>query len=80
MKEPSKMKAYSSRVTIACTCRKAAWKWIKERRMYNLPLPEGGKGAFYSAVTHLAIYANDLAPTTCCAKYVRDVDGDWLAA
>ena len=67
------------RKIIACTCRKAAWKWIKERRMYNLPLPEGVKGASYSVITHLAIYAIDLAPITCCAKYVRDVDGNWLA-
>lgn len=47
--------------------------------MYNLPLPEGGKGVSYSAITHLAIYAIDLDPITCCAKYVRDVDGGWLA-
>lgn len=67
------------RKIIACTCRKTAWEWIKERRMYNLPLPEGVKGASYSVITHLAIYAIDLAPITCCAKYVRDVDGDWLA-
>lgn len=67
------------RKIIACTCRKAAWEWIKERRMYNLPLPEGVKGASYSVITHLAIYAIDLAPITCCAKYVQDVDGDWLA-
>ena len=67
------------RKIIACTCRKAAWAWIKECRMYNLPLPEGGKGASYSAITHLAIYAIDLAPITCRAKYVRDVDEAWLA-
>ena len=67
------------RKIIACTCRKAAWAWIKECRMYNLPLPEGGKGASYSAITHLAIYAIDLAPIVCRAKYVRDVDGAWLA-
>ena len=46
--------------------------------MYNLPLPEGGTGRSYSAVTHLAIYAIDFVPIVCCAKYVRDVDGDWL--
>ena len=67
------------RKIIACTCRKAAWAWITQRRMYNLPLPEGGKGASYSAITHLAIYAIDLAPIVCRAKYVRDVDGVWLA-
>ena len=66
-------------VIIACTCRKVAWGWIKERRMYNLPLPEGGDGTSYSAITRLAIYAIDLAPITCCAKYVRDVDGAWLS-
>ena len=67
------------RKIIACTCRKAAWEWITQRRMYNLPLQEGGKGASYSAITHLAIYAIDLAPIVCRAKYVRDVDGVWLA-
>ena len=46
--------------------------------MYNLPLPEGRKGTSYSAITHLAIYAIDFVPIACCAKYVRDVDGDWL--
>ncbi len=64
---------------IACTCRKAGWAWIKEHKLYNLPLPEGGKGTSYSAITHLTIYAIDLAPIVCRAKYARDVDADWLA-
>lgn len=68
------------RVIIACTCRRTAWKWIGSHRLYNLPLPDGGNGASYTSVTHLAIYALDLMPITCRAKYVRDVDLAWLVA
>ena len=36
--------------------------------MYNLPLPEGGTGRSYSAVTHLAIYAIDFVKRTPVEK------------
>ena len=35
MKKNSK----DGRKVVVCTCRRAAWKWIKARRLYNLPLP-----------------------------------------
>ncbi len=48
--------------------------------MYNLPLPKGATGEGYASVTHLVVYANDVPAISCRAKYVRDVDGEWLAA
>lgn len=68
------------RKTIVGTCRVDNHAWIAERRLYNLPLPKGGTGAGYASVTHVVVYARDLPALAFAAKYVRDVDGDWLAA
>ena len=76
---PVKPKKQQKKV-IACTCRVDNYDWIKERRMYNLPLPKGGKGESYSSVTHIAVYAHDLPVLAYVARYAREVDGAWLAA
>ena len=76
---PVKKKKQQKKV-IACTCRVDNYDWIKERRIYNLPLPKGGKGESYSSVTHIAVYARDLPVLAYAARYTREVDGDWLAA
>ena len=34
-----KKNSNDGRKVVACTCRRAAWEWISERRLYNLPLP-----------------------------------------
>lgn len=66
--------------TVVGTCRAENHAWIAERRLYNLPLPKDGAGAGYASVTHVVVYARDLPALAFAAKYVRDVDGDWLAA
>ncbi len=76
---PVKQKKQQKKV-VACTCRVDNYEWIKERRIYNLPLPKGGKGESYSSVTHIAVYARDLPVLAYAARYTREVDGDWLAA
>ena len=65
---------------VACTCRADNYNWIKDWRMYNLPLPKGGKGESYSSVTHIAVYARDLPVLAYAARYAREVDGTWLVS
>lgn len=72
MKQPRKV--------IACTCRPENHGWIRDRRLYNLPLPKGGTGDSYATVTHIVVYALGFPAIARAAKYVRDVDGKWLAA
>lgn len=69
----------NSKTAIACTCRVENYGWIRDRRLYNLPLPKDGKGESYAPVTHIAVYALDLPVLAYTAKYVREVDGAWLA-
>ena len=65
---------------IVCTCRVENYGWIRDRRLYNLPLPKDGKGESYAPITHIAVYALDLPVLAYTAKYVREVDDVWLAA
>ena len=76
----SAKKQKQPRKVVVCTCRTENYGWIGERRLYNLPLPKGGTGESYATVTHIAVYALDLPVIARAAKYVRDVDGKWLAA
>lgn len=76
----SATKQKTPRKVVACTCRTENYGWIGERRLYNLPLPKGGTGEGYASVSHIAVYALDLPVIARAAKYVRDVDGKWLAA
>ena len=69
-----------SKTVIACTCRVENYDWIREHGLYNLPLPKDGRGGSYASVTHVAVYALDLPVLAYTAKYVREVDGAWLAA
>ncbi len=68
------------RKVVVGTCRAENYGWIRDRKFYNLPLPKGGTGEGYASVTHIAVYALDLPVISRAAKYVRDVDGKWLAA
>ena len=76
---PAKKQRETKKV-IACTCRVDNYDWIRDRRLYNLPLPKDGKGESYSSVTHIAVYAHDLPVLAFAARYAREVDGAWLAA
>lgn len=69
-----------TQTVIACTCRVENYGWIREKHLYNLPLPKDGKGDSYAPVTHLVVYALDMPALAYRAKYVREVDGQWLAA
>ena len=77
---PAKKQNAPRKKVVACTCRVDNYDWIKERRLYNLPLPKDGKGESYSSVTHIAVYAHDLPVLAFTARYTREVDGAWLAA
>ena len=75
---PKKQK--KPQTVIVCTCRVVNYDWIKERGLYNLPLPQNGKGESYASVTHIVVYVRDLPAIVRTAKYSKVVDGKWLAA
>ena len=68
-----------SYTVIACTCRVINYDWIRERRLYNLPLPKDGKGENYASVSHIIIYARDLSAIVRVARFSKVVDAKWLA-
>ena len=65
-------------VVVVGTCREVNYDWIVQKRLYNLPLPKGGNGGSYSAVTHVVVYAKGREAIAFKAKYAKDVDGAWL--
>ena len=69
-------KKNNRQIAIACTCRVENYGWIRDRRLYNLPLPVGSRvprdrAASYAPVTHIVVYAIDLPVLAYTAKYVR---------
>jgi len=73
-------KQKKSKTVVVGTCRVENYDWIKERGLYNLPLPQNGRGESYAAVSHIVVYARDLPAIVRTAKYSREIDGNWLAA
>lgn len=69
-----------NKTVIVCTCRVENYDWINERGLYNLPLPQNGRGESYASVSHIVVYARDLPAIVREAKYSREIDGKWLAA
>lgn len=54
--------------------------WIAAKRLYNLPLAEGGDAAVYATFTHVVLYAADAKPLAYTAKMSRVVGRDDLKA
>ena len=54
--------------------------WIRGRKLYNLPLPEAGAGAFHRAITRVVLVAEGERPLARAARFREVVDGAWLAA
>ena len=69
-----------NKTVIVCTCRVENYDWINGRGLYNLPLPQNGRGGSYETVSHIVVYARDLPAIVREAKYSREIDGKWLAA
>lgn len=54
--------------------------WIVAKRLYNLPLAEGGDATAYAKFTHVVLYAADAKPLAYTAKMSRVVGRDDLKA
>ena len=62
------------------TYRKENAEWIKECKLYNLPLPSCGKVAFHESIALIVLLADGFNPMACAAKFREVVDSAWLKA
>ena len=67
-----------TQAVIACTCRAANHGWIKERRLYNLPLPKCGKLAFHENVGGIVVFVEGCPNLAFKARFKDVIDGAWL--
>ena len=67
-------------VVLVGTYRPENAAWIVAKRLYNLPLAEGGDAAVYAKFTHVVLYAADAEPLVYTAKVSRVVERDDLKA
>ena len=67
-----------SPVVLVGTYRPENAEWIKAKRLYNLPLPDGGDAKAYEKFNAIVLYANDAAPIAYAAKVSQVVDKVWL--
>ena len=74
---PSK-KTGIPQIVVACTCRAVNYCWIKERRLYNLPLPKCGKLAFHENVCGVVVFVEACQNLAFKARFKDVVDGAWL--
>lgn len=54
--------------------------WIKQKKLYNLPLSETSDPSIYRKFTALVLYATDALPLAYSARFTQVVDNDWLKA
>ena len=60
------------------TFRKENEEWIKEKKLYNLPLPPCGKVAFHENISRVVLIADGFTPFAYEAKFREVVDAAWL--
>lgn len=65
-------------VVLVGTYRPENAKWIRERKLYNLPLPACGKVAFHDRITRIVLIAEGFATAAYAARLRDVVDRDWL--
>ena len=65
-------------VVLVGTYRHENEAWIRERRLYNLPLPKCGKLAFHGSVSGIVLFAEGHSNFAFKAKFKDVVDGEWL--
>ena len=69
-----------NKVVLVGTYRPENAKWIRERKLYNLPLPACGKVAFHDRITRIVLIAEGFATAAYAARLRDVVDRDWLKA
>ncbi len=72
------MKPDTHRIVLVGTYRHENEAWIRERRLYNLPLPKCGKLAFHGSVSGIVLFAEGHSNFAFKAKFKDVVDGEWL--
>lgn len=60
------------------TFRKENAEWIKEKKLYNLPLPPCGKVAFHENISRVVLIAEGFKSVAYEAKFSEVVDATWL--
>lgn len=60
------------------TFRKENQAWIRERRIYNLPLPAGYNFEQYQKFTHVVLFLDDMPPMAYRVRFDSVKDGTWL--
>jgi hypothetical protein len=60
------------------TFRKENAEWIKEKKLYNLPLPPCGKVAFHENISRVVLIAEGFKSGAYEAKFSEVVDATWL--
>ena len=72
------MKPDTHRIVLVGTYRHENEAWIRERRLYNLPLPKCGKLAFHGSVSGIVLFAEGHSNFAFKTKFKDVVDGAWL--
>jgi hypothetical protein len=53
-------------------------EWIKEKKLYNLPLPQCGKVAFHENISRVVLIADGFKSVVYEARFREVVDDTWL--
>ena len=84
MKAKTKKGATEAKPTVeavlVATYRPENAEWIKDRRLYNLPLPKCGKVAFHDRISRIVLIAEGFSTAAYSAKLKDVVGRDWLKA
>lgn len=77
MARMSKKSAQSALVLVG-TFRPQNEAWIRQRKLYNLPLPRCGKLAFHEKASALVLFAEGREPIAASIRFREVVDAKWL--
>ena len=66
------------RTVLVATYRPENSEWIRDRRLYNLPIPKCGKVAFHDRISRIVLVAEGFSTVAYSAKLKDVVDRDWL--
>ena len=70
----------ATRTVLVATFRPENAEWIKNRNLYNLPLPKCGRVAFHDRLSRIVLMAEGFQAVAYEAKFRDVVDRDWLKA
>ena len=77
-KKTSEKTTETPQAVLVGTYRKENADWIKEHKLYNLPLPSCGKVAFHESISQIVLLADGFQAMAFAAKFREVVDAAWL--